>query len=246
MLKKLVQALICFSLYFGLPTQKLSAAVPNLDLVDSVTAVTLPRASYDIALTAYANGSMQMKAILALHDNFYLGASFDTENIIGNGDVQVHIPGVIAKLKLTNGWESFPLLVAFGYDSFYLGDNGRVEDNPNPLARIIYGPYVALSKPIFLLGGEQHLHLGVRMPVQPNYVPGDTALYLGFDFPMGFLIPMFELNRVYFSGGRLEEVLFNLGFKLNIVENFSLELNFLFGLQENIGRVIVLEYVNFF
>ena len=246
MLKKSIQALICFSLYFGFHAQKLSAAVPNLDLIDSVTAVTLPRASYDIALTAYANGSLQMKAILALHDNIYLGASFDTENIIGNGDVQVHIPGVVAKFKLTDGWQSFPLLVAFGYDSFYLGDHGKVENSPNLLARIIYGPYMVLSKPIFLFGGEQHIHLGARMPVQPDYSPQDTALYLGFDFPIGFFVPMFEINRVYFATGRLEEVLFNLGFKLNIVENFSLELNFLFGLQENIGRVIVLEYVNFF
>ena len=61
----------------------LRPAIPNLDLIDSITAVTLPRASYDISLTAYANGSLLTKAILGLHDNIYLGASFDVEGLVG-------------------------------------------------------------------------------------------------------------------------------------------------------------------
>ena len=222
------------------------AVVPNIDLIDSITAVTIPRASYDIGLTAYDNGSLQIKAILGLHDNIYLGVSFDTGNLIGSGTIIPNIPGVIAKFKLTDGWDSFPLLIALGYDSFYIGDNGKTLSNPNPFDRIIYGPYVAVSRPIFLFGLEQHFHLGVRMPVQPNYIPEDTALYVGFDFPISFFVPMFEVNRIYFSSNRLNEILFNVGIKLNLVEHFSFELNFLVDLQKNTSRVLVLEYINSF
>ena len=224
------------------------AVVPNLDLIDSITAVTLPRASYDIGITAYDSGSIQKKAILGLHDNIYLGASFAIENLIGSETVAVNIPGVIAKFKLTDGWERFPVLMAVGYDSFYLGDEGKINTNTNvkPFNRVIYGPYIALSRPVFMFGMEQHLHLGVRMPVQPDYIPEDTAMYISFDFPMGVFIPMVEVSRIYFSGDRLDEALINFGFKLAILENFSIELNFLTRKNQNMSRILVLEYVDYF
>ncbi len=220
--------------------------VPNLDLIDSITAVTIPRASYDIGLTAHDNGSLQIKAILGLHDNIYIGASFNMENLIGGGIITPNIPGVIAKFKITDGWKNFPLLIAIGYDSFYIGQNGKTSSSSNPFDRIIYGPYIAVSRPIFLFGLEQHIHLGLRMPVQPNYTPEDTAFYLGFDFPIGIFIPMFEINRIYFSNNRLNEILFNAGIKLNLAEYFSFEFNFLISLQKNTSRMLVLEYINFF
>ena len=222
------------------------AVVPNLDLIDSITAVTLPRASYDIGITAYDNGSVQTKAIIGLHDNFYLGVSFDVQSLIGHEKIIANIPGVIAKLKLTDGWEGFPVLMAVGYDAFYLGDEGKTGTSRNPFNRVIYGPYAVLSRPIFMFGMEQHIHLGVRLPVQPDYLPEDAAMYISLDFPLGFFIPMIEINRIYFSGDRLDEVLFNFGFKIAMLENFSIELNFLTGRNQNTSRIFVLEYVDYF
>ena len=84
------------------------------------------------------------------------------------------------------------------------------------------------------------------MPVQPNFLPEDTAMYIGIDFPIGILIPMFEINRIYFQPRRLKEVLFNLGLKLNIVDNFSIELNFLISVERDVNRILTVEYVNYF
>ena len=235
-----------FVIFFIIKSNALSAVVPNLDLIDSVTAVTLPQASYDISLTFYTSGSLLMKALIGLHDNFYLGASFDIESVIGNKKIKPNIPGVIAKIKFTDGWDSFPILIAIGYDSFYLGNNDKIKANLNSFKRVVYGPYLALSKPIFLFGEEQHIHMGVRMPMQPNYLPNNAAVYFGIDFPISFFIPMFEINRIYFQKGRLKEILFNLGLKFNIVDNFSIELNFLIGMEKNVDRIFNIEYVNYF
>ena len=246
MSSKLIIFIACLFYFIGSSFKPLIAIVPNLDIIDSITAVTLPSANYDIALSTYANGSLQIKAVLGLHNNIYLGASFDAKNLIGNSTIQVNIPGVIVKFKLTDGWESFPLLIAFGYDSFYSGKNQKILGSLSLLDSIIYGPYIAISRPIFLFNLEQHLHLGARMPVQPNYIPKDTALYFSFDFPIGFFIPMFEINHIYLSDNRWKEILFNIGIKLNIVENFSFEFNFLIDLQGKTSRVLVLEYINSF
>ena len=131
---------------FIVKSSVLQAVVPNLDLIDSITAVTLPKASYDISLTIYAEGSLLTKALIGLHDNFYLGVSFDAGSVIGHKEIKPNIPGVVAKIKFTDGWDSFPLLIAMGYDSFYTGNNGKVEGDPNPFDRVIYGPYFAFSK----------------------------------------------------------------------------------------------------
>ena len=227
-------------------SSNIQAVVPNLDLVDSITAITLPRAGYDVSLTAYTEGSLLIKALIGLHDNFYLGASFDIEALVGNKQLKFNIPGVIAKLKFTDGWKDFPILIALGYDSFYLGEEGKIKNAENPFNRLIYGPYFVITKPIFLLGGEQHIHIGVRTPIQPVFLPENTAMYFAIDFPIGFFVPMFEINRIYFQQDRLEETLFNLGFKFNIVDNFSIELNFLIDSKKNINRVLALEYTDYF
>ena len=222
-----------------------SAMVPQLDLIDSITAVTLPQGAYDLSVSAYTAGGILMKTVIGLHDNVYLGASFDIEHLIGDERIRFNVPGVVAKIKLTEGWDSFPMLVSIGYDSFYTGNEGKAVSE-NPLNRVIYGPYISITKPIFLFSEEQHFHFGIRMPVQPNYTPQDTALFISFDAPIGIFVPMFEINRLYFSTKRLNEILFNLGLKLNIFDHLSFELNFLIGYKTKVNRIFVLEYASQF
>lgn len=219
--------------------------IPNLDLIDTPTAVTLPRATYDVSFWGYDDGGILTKAALGLHDNIYLGVSFDIEKAIGDGEAKMNIPGVVAKLKFTDGWETFPILIAMGYDSFYTGAAGKsVSDNP--FDRVIYGPYGVITKPIFLFGLEQHISFGVRVPIQPNYVPENTSLFFSFDFPIGIFVPMIEVERVYFDSRRLNETLLNLGFRFNLFDNLSVELNFMMAQKATANRMLVFEYMSAF
>ncbi len=222
--------------------------VPTLDMVDTPTAVTLPRGAYVVSFWAYNNGGLLTKAQLGLHDNIYLGASFDVENVIGENEMRMNIPGVIARVKFTDGWKRFPILVAMGYDSFYAGMTGKVQEavSGNPFNRMIYGPYFAVTKPIYLLGEEQHIHFGVRTPVQPDYVPRDTSFYISIDFPIGMFVPIFEIERVYFDYRRLQEILYNFGFRFNFIENLAIEVDLLTGAGMRANRMVVLEYMNRF
>ncbi len=129
--------------------------------IDTPTAFTLPRGSYQFSILAYDEGGVEFKTIIGLHDNIFLGVSFDMEHAIGKDKPDPNVPGVIARVKLTDGWQRFPISLAFGYDSFYLGSVGKVEDSgnneeydvdkDNNLNRMIYGPYFVITKPVYLL-----------------------------------------------------------------------------------------------
>ncbi len=234
-----------FLITFFAYTNLIHSTLPLLNLVDIPTGVSLPRASYALGMSVYANGSIMSRATIGLNDNIYLGAAWDVENLIGSEEVNVSIPGVIAKIKITNGWETFPLLIAFGYDLFYTGNEGKRE-NQVPYNNIIFGPYISFTKPIFLFGDEQHIHFGFKMPLQPIVEPRDADFFIGFDFPIGILVPMFEINKIYLTPNRLSEILYNVGFRLNIIDNLALELNFIIGYQQKVERILGIEYANQF
>ncbi|MCX7633028.1 MAG: hypothetical protein N2Z22_06835 [Turneriella sp.] len=221
------------------------AAPPLTDAVNTQTAVTLKRGDFSVAGTLYDGGGILNRNILGVHDNIYLGVAFDAENAIGDANARLNIPGVIAKAKLTDGWSEFPLLLAVGYDAFYAGRRGKVETD-NPYYRVIFGPYFTLTKPIYLLGDEQHVHVGIRTPVQPVYTPQDTELYLGIDFPMGYFVPIFEIQRIFFNSNRLREMLFNLGLRLHLFEHLAIELDLIMGIGQRTNRMVVLEYFDRF
>jgi hypothetical protein len=137
-----------------------------------------------VSLLEYDNGGMELKTIIGLHDILYLGVSFDVQNAIGKDDPKPNVPGVIARLKFTDGWEEWPISIAAGYDSFFIGEQGKRENVHNPLDRMIYGPYLAITKAIYLFDDEQYLSYGLRVPTQPDYVPEDTSYYVALDIPL--------------------------------------------------------------
>jgi hypothetical protein len=222
-----------------------TAAVPLVDAVNTQTAVTLKRGEFDVALTAYDGGGILNRNILGVHDNIYLGVAFDVENVIGTNDAMFNIPGVIAKAKLTDGWAEFPILIALGYDAFYAGSRGKVQSD-NPYNRMILGPYFTVTKPIYLLGDEQHVHWGMRMPLQPYYTPEDTEMYFGIDFPIGQFVPIFEIQRIFFDSNRLKEVLFNIGLRFQFFDHLAFEVDILMGIKQKTNRMIVFEYLDRF
>ena len=97
--------------------------------INSPTAFTLPRAGFDVSMLAYDRGGMEFKTIVGVHDAIFIGVSLDVDHAVGKEKADANTPGVVAKLKLTDGWESFPISIALGYDSFYIGAYGKVESS---------------------------------------------------------------------------------------------------------------------
>jgi hypothetical protein len=222
-------------------------------VIDTPTAYTLTRGTYQVSVLGYDRGGVELKTLIGLHDNVFLGVSFDVQNAIGKERTEPNVPGVVAKIKFTDGWERFPISIAVGYDSFYIGQQGRVylnETEPNEnnysdneLNRMIYGPYFVVTKPIYLLDEEQHVNFGMRVPTQPNYVPDDTSYFISLDIPMGqsFMFKM-EGERIYYDFDRGREWLFNLGFRYSYMNHLGIEFGVLFQREEPAHRIIRVEY----
>lgn len=221
-------------------------ANPQLDTIDTPTAASLSRGSYSISVWGYNNGGIFTRAIMGIHDNIFLGVSFDIQNVIGSDTLIFNIPGVIARIKISDGWNNFPLLIAVGYDAFYANEKAAKTNKSWTGMRMVYGPYVALTKPIFLFKGEQHISTGVRVPVQPSFNSDDISCFLSFDFPIGQFIPMFEIERIFFSNKRLDEVLVNAGFRFELYEDIAVELNLVMGINKPSSRILTFEYVGSF
>lgn len=232
-------------LVFALCTAAPYAAVPILDAVNTQTAVTLKRGEYNISASAYDGGGILNRNLIALHDNVNLGVAFDVENVIGENPAKFNIPGVLGKVKFTDGFGDLPILISVGYDAFYAGTRGKVMTE-NPYNRMILGPYFTVTKPIYLFGEEQHIHGGIRMPIQPVYTPDDTEMYVGIDFPIGQFVPIFEIQRVFFDSSRLKETMFNIGLRFHFFEHLAIELDFMMGLNQRTNRMIVIEYLDRF
>jgi hypothetical protein len=217
--------------------------IRNTTVIDTPTAYTIGRGTYQVSFFSYDDGGVELKTIIGLHDNIYLGVSVDSQNAIGKDKAEPNVPGVIAKLKFTDGWEQFPISLAAGYDSFYLGKVGKTYNNNNELNRMIYGPYLAVTKPIYLFDDEQHIHFGVRVPTQPEYVPDDSSYFLSLDIPMGeYFMFKGEGERVYFDFSRRDDWLLNFGIRYSYYAQLGIEFDVILQSGERANRIIRIEY----
>jgi hypothetical protein len=223
----------------------LHAILPNLETVQTQTAVTLPSRHYHLDFRMYENGGIYSRVAIGLLENFTIGLSSDIENALGQKNPRMNVPGIIAKLKFTNGFGRFPILISAGYDSFYIGALGKITD-ANSSSRMIYGPYFAITKPLFLSLGEPNLHWGIRYPIQPIEKSEDISTYIAFDFPLGQLVPMIEIDRIYFNSTRLDEVLFGAAARYSVTPNFALEFKVVSGPKTAANRILGLQFMDTF
>ena len=222
--------------------------------INTPTAFTLPRAGFDVSMLAYDRGGMEFKTIVGVHDAIFIGVSLDVDHAVGKEKADANTPGVVAKLKLTDGWESFPISIALGYDSFYIGAYGRVENSgrrdeysSSKYNRKICGPYFAITKPLFAFGSEQYLTFGMRLPVQPDYVPKDATYFASLDVPLGTMFAFkAEGEKVYYNFKRKAEWLGNLGLKMNFTPNAGVMLAVIFQDDETPCRILKVEYASSF
>lgn len=221
--------------------------IRNTTVIDTPTAYTLGKGTYQVSFLGYDNGGVELKTLLGLHGNLFLGVSLDIQNAIGKDKPEPNVPGVIAKIKFTDGWETFPISLAIGYDSFYIGQEGKTYNPDNKLNRMIYGPYFVITKPVYVFNDEQHFHFGVRLPTQPDYVPEDTSYFLSLDIPLGeYFIFKTETERIYYDFSRSGDWMLNLGLRYTYMGRLGVEFDFLLQPNERANRIIRIEYNDVF
>ncbi len=212
-------------------------------VIDTPTAFTISKGTYKVSLLEYDNGGMEFKTFLGLHDIIYLGVSLDVQSAIGRDDPEFNVPGVIARIKFTDGHEAFPVAIAAGYDSFYTGYEGKEDDVKNDVNKVIYGPYLVFTGSIYLLDAEQYLSVGVRTPTQPDYKPENTSYFTSLDIPMGdFFRFQFEVERVYWNLRDADDWLFNPGLKFNYFDHIFFTFGVMIEDDEKPNRIIRFEY----
>jgi len=215
----------------------------NSVVIDTPTAYTIIKGSYQVSILGYDNGGIELKSFIGLHDNLFLGASCDIQSAIGKERAEPNVPGVIAKLKFTDGWESFPISIAIGYDSFYIGNEGETENTDNELDRMIYGPYFVVTKPIYIFDDEQHIHFGMRIPTQPDYISEDASYFLSIDVPIGdFFAIKAEGERIFYDFSRRKRWLLNLGVRYSYLNFLGIEAAILLQKHELPNRIIRIEF----
>lgn len=240
-------------------------------VVNTPTAFTIGHGTYQFGYRGYHEGGAEFKTSVGLTDILNIGVSFDMEHAVGQHKIKPHVPGVIAKIKFTDGTEMFPISIAAGYDSFYMGltketggstadesettewdaaeedDDDDDEDSFYTYNQMIYGPYLVVTKPIYILDEEQHISFGVRTPVQPEYVPNDTSYFVSLDIPLGgYFALKGEVERLYWNFSRLDQVLFNCGLRYNIFAKVGLELDIIVEKEHGVNRVVRVEYTDEF
>jgi hypothetical protein len=243
-------------------------------VINTHTAYTLDRGSYSLNVFLYDQGGLEMKGYVGVHDNIYFGISFDMRHALGGDNVIPQIPGAVAKIKLVDGFKYVPA-IAIGYDSFYEGKSGKLDNagsfynklmngpyyafiNPyayayrknrkkdlyyNDYNKMICGPYIAFTIPVYILKSEQFIVWGVRMPVQPEFAPKDSAYYFGLDIPLGHYFRIkAELERIYWDFRRPEEWNINVGARVVFFDQLGIEFDLLIEPGERLNRVLKIEY----
>ncbi|MCP4135681.1 MAG: hypothetical protein GY754_32230 [bacterium] len=226
-----------------------AAAIPGFSqskstvVIDTPTAYTIGRGTYKVSFLGYDNGGVELKTVIGLHDNIYLGISFDVQNLIDKDTPKPNVPGVIARIKICDSSPPFPPAIAIGYDSFYSGQEGRTENPQNVLNRMIYGPYLAFTSPIYLFDSQQFVSYGIRLPVQPVFEGNDTSYFLALDIPMGESFRFkTEIERVYWNFQRNDDWLLNFGIRYSYMDHLGIEFDLMFQQHENPNRMIRIEY----
>jgi len=215
----------------------------NIVIVDTPTANTISRGMYNVSFLAYDNGGVGSKVIVGIFDNFYGGISLDLQNLLGKDNPQWNNPVPVARFRLTEGWKKFPAAIAIGFDTFYVGSEGRTYNVNNELNRMIAGPYFVFTIPIYLFDEQQFINYGMRVPTVPDYVADDASYFLSLDVPIGENFNFkYEFERIYWNFKRHEDFMYNVAFRYSYMDHLGVEIGVLFQEDEKPNRILRIEY----
>ncbi len=139
-------------------------------LIDTPTAGTLDRGSYDVGLRLYPNGGVLGRISVGLSSRAMFGISFGGENIIGEGDIHWNpAPGIHLRYRIVDENIVLPAITV-GFNSQGYGAYMKKESRYAIKSR---GFFVAASKNYAFLG-DLSFHGGANYSLEKG--DGDTDL----------------------------------------------------------------------
>ncbi len=204
---------------------------PNLDIVDTPTTNTLLRGMYNFHMRFYEGGGLNTRAWVGFANVFMIGASFDLQNAIGQGNVEGREPKVLAKVRIIEESIAFPS-IALGYEPQTIG-----------LTTFPMGIYVAASKIIMpnvvFSGGINNHNVFTNFVFSDNlgvfagliWMPGQDFAFIG------------EVNDIIQNARSV-----NVGIRYAFAPEIRIEFDFK-GLTKSTSdytRNLRIDYVNYF
>lgn len=139
-------------------------------LIDTPTAGTLDRGSYDVGLRLYANGGVLGDISVGLSSRLMFGISFGGENIIGEGDIHWNPnPGIHLRYRMIDETIALPAFTV-GFNSQGYGAYLKSAKRYTVKSR---GFFLVASKNYAFLG-DLSFHGGVNYSLEKG--DGDTDL----------------------------------------------------------------------
>lgn len=232
----------------------LAARPEIIKLIDIPTALTVLRGYYDIHFLAYPGGGIQTKIAIGLTDRIMLGIIEDVGGAIGNDRAHWSIPGVMAKINIIYP-EPDSIGLALGYDVLLNGQYGKAYDN-RIAEDLVYGFYIAASRPVSLFKGDQFIHFGVRFPILPapaREKGRNISFYTGLNILINpELMIVGEMENIYVNGNRGREIVYNAGLKYCFSESLGIGVVFQYTRSRELNptdkasRSLSIEYQNIF
>jgi hypothetical protein len=130
--KILLMGLIAF-----FPAVLFAVQAGNIEIMDLPTANTLVKGELQGDFKFYPGGGIYNRIFVGVFDRLTIGGALAVDNIIGTGDVNVNLPGFLAKIRITDDDGSMPA-IAIGYEG------AGYSDVPQK------GAYLAVTKEISL------------------------------------------------------------------------------------------------
>jgi len=148
---------------------------PPRMLIDTPTAGTLTRGSYDVTLRLYPQGGVIASVGIGLSSRLLLGLSYGGENVIGEGKVNWNPdPGVQLRYRLIDENIALPAIV-LGFDS---QGYGAYIDSTKRYTVKSRGFFAVASKNYVFLG-DLSLHGGINYSLEKSDGDSDPNLFVG-------------------------------------------------------------------
>jgi len=215
----------------------------DLNIIDTPKAYTSYKGDLRFDFFMYDNGGVLGSGTLAITDYIFLGVYFDAGQLIGQDEVAINQPGVLARFLISDGSGYLPQ-IAIGYSYFMKGDISKID------SITVNGIYLVSSQSYFLFGNEQNVSYGIRYPIIPlSYSsPENITLFVGTDIS---ICPEFsvkgEIENIHLSEGRGSETFFNFSLGYNIGDMINLGLEFKYSTSiYGIARILRIGYTTQF
>jgi len=207
----------------------------------------LPRGCFDFGFTFYDSGGVNARFIVGIMDMITIGISENLDGLIGQGKVNVNIPGAYVKLNIIRDLNNFNW--ALGFDNFAYGKGGSYLST-NEIPSTIYGFYNVVGWGYSALGGNDVFTLGFRIPLLPAEVRNftNTSLILGATMAIPKYITFaFTIENIYIDFTRSDSILPSFMAILSLSPPFkiSLILQYDFTISQ-LNRILSLSYESCF